>query len=43
MLSKGPPTASVVYKYLAVKEATNSDCNVQALLFDRGPNSNFIV
>ena len=43
MLSKGPPTASVMYKYLAFKGTTNSNCIMQVLFSERGPNSNFIV
>jgi len=43
MLSKGPATVSEMDKNLAFKGATDSNCNMKVLFFERGPNSNFIV
>jgi len=33
MLLKGPATASVIYKYLSFKGATNSNCNMQVAYY----------
>jgi len=41
LLSKGPPTATSMRKYLAFKGATNSSCNMQVPCSQRAPSSNF--
>ena len=39
---KEPPTATVLCKYSAFKRAPNSNCNVQVLFFQKGPDQGFV-